>query len=155
MEREPTGTEAGAVVVTRATTPHIPGPRLGIDWSSEVSTLASTPLDSGILTVAGEAATAQPPSCAPCSSPSNRCISPQPEGSSRKAAMVVYSKIYLKKEGNLKMSAHASFENLLEFHNLWNFNIFRGLPHYNRQIIIFAKGKMGYLPIPPTFNAVI
>ena len=53
------------------------------------------------------------------------------------------------------MSAHASFENLLEFHNLWNFNIFRGLPHYNRQIIIFAKGKMGYLPISPTFNAVI
>ena len=99
MEREPTGTEAGAAVVTRATTPHIPGPRLGIDWSSKVSTLASTPLDSGILTVAGEAATAQPPSCAPCSSSSNRCISPQPEGSSRKAAMVVYSKIYFLKIG--------------------------------------------------------
>jgi hypothetical protein len=46
--RDPTAAEAGAAVAgERLTTPHIPGPRLGIDWSPKVSTLASTPLDSG------------------------------------------------------------------------------------------------------------
>lgn len=66
-------------------TPHIPGPRLGINCRTRVSTLASTPLDSADLTVAvAKAATA---SLLRAPSSSNRCISPQPEGSSRKAAM--------------------------------------------------------------------